>query len=91
MGPSISDFNIVLIILLVVQLSGRHCIINLPSERFLVRKNVIVSLQIRSYNLTTFYKKIAKKKTLGLIHTRHNIAIKRYCDKKIFLSHGFQD
>jgi len=20
----------------------------------------------------------------------HNIAIKRYCDKKIFLSHGFQ-
>jgi len=35
--------------------------------------------------------------TLGLIHTGHfdaqycDIAIKRYCDKKIFLSHGLQD
>jgi len=34
------------------------------------------------------------KTVLGLIHTRHfgtqycDIAIKRYCDKKIFLSHG---
>ena len=38
-----------------------------------------------------------KLSSLGLIHTRHfdaqycDIAIKRYCDKKIFLSHGLQD
>ncbi len=70
-------------------LSGTHWDVHLADKKykclyqFFYVKTFVIFLAENAANPYDF----------GIIHTSHNIAIKRkkrYCDKKIFLRHGFQ-